>query len=168
MSKMLRLTEAQLLAIAPARVRGPVAVDVATGPTPRVSGEAAGSSAAAAAGGNVKAARGRSKYKNAITVVDGITFHSRAEARRWSALRLMERAGEIRDIEMQVEYLLIPSQKKPGGGTERAIKYVCDFEYVRDGKRVIEDVKGMRTPDYIIKRKLMLHIFGIEVVEIKA
>ena len=146
------------------KAHSPVAAIAKTG----IPGEAAGSSAAAAAGGNVKAARGRSKYKNAITVVDGITFHSRAEARRWSALRLMERAGEIRDIEMQVEYLLIPSQKKPGGGTERAIKYVCDFEYVRDGKRVIEDVKGMRTPDYIIKRKLMLHIFGIEVVEIKA
>ena len=109
-----------------------------------------------------------SKYRNIKTVVDGITFHSKAESRRWSALRLMERAGEILDIQMQVEYLLIPSQKKPGGGAEREIKYVCDFEYVRDGKLVVEDVKGVRTPDYVIKRKLMLHIFGIEVMEVKA
>jgi hypothetical protein len=82
-------------------------------------------------------------------------------------LRLLERAGEIRELEMQVEYLLIPSQKKPNGGTERAVKYVCDFRYTRDGRPVVEDVKGIRTPGYVIKRKLMLQVYGIEVMEIK-
>ena len=150
-----------------ARVRGKAVADVAAGQAPRVSGAACGAAAASATGsGNKPAVGKRQKYGNQKTVVDGEMFDSRAEAKRYQALKLMLKAGEIVCLERQVSYVLIPSQKKADGSSERACVYKSDFEYVRDGKLVVEDVKGMRTKDYVIKRKLMLHIHGIEITEI--
>lgn len=102
-----------------------------------------------------------SKYNNTKIRVDGRLFDSKAEAARWQELCLLERAGEIKELERQVEYELIPKQKG-----ERAVKYIADFRYVdHDGKTVVEDTKGVRTPVYILKRKLMLYMHGIKVVE---
>ena len=75
---------------------------------------------------------------------------------------MMEKAGEISGIERQVTYELIP--KQPG---ERAVKYIADFRYKdRNGLTVVEDAKGMKTKDYIIKRKLLLYMHGIKIVEV--
>lgn len=107
------------------------------------------------------------KYHSRKVTRDGITFDSAREARRYAYLRLLERAGEINDLRTQVKYTLIPGQKKPSGGTERAVTYTADFVY-RDktGKEIVEDAKGVRTQQYIIRRKLMLYTHGIEVLEV--
>lgn len=107
------------------------------------------------------------KYHNQPVVVNGIKFDSRREARRYQELQLLLRAGEISQLEMQKKYTLIPAQKKPSGGTERPVTYTADFVY-RDktGREIVEDSKGMKTQQYIIRRKLMLYIHGIEVKEI--
>ncbi len=111
-----------------------------------------------------------SKYKAKKTVVDGIEFDSAKEAKRYRELSLLERSGEIEGLLRQVTYELIPLQKKPSGKSERAVKYVADFVYLRNGQRVVEDVKGFRKSTayavFAIKRKLMLQRYGIEVVEI--
>jgi hypothetical protein len=102
------------------------------------------------------------KYNNTKVRVDGMLFDSKREAARWQELKLLERAGEITELERQVEYELIPKQKG-----ERAAKYIADFRYVdHEGKTVVEDTKGVKTPVYILKRKLMLWVHGIKVVEV--
>ena len=102
------------------------------------------------------------KYNNTKIRVDGRLFDSKAEAARWQELQMLERAGEITELERQVEYELIPKQKG-----ERAVKYIADFRYVdHEGKTVVEDTKGVKTPVWIIKRKLMLRVHGIRVREV--
>lgn len=102
------------------------------------------------------------KYNNARVEVDGMQFDSMREAARWKELRLMERAGEISDLRRQVRYELVP--KLPG---ERPVDYIADFVYRdKDGNEVVEDVKGVRTPVYVIKRKLMLWRHGIRIREV--
>ena len=109
-----------------------------------------------------------SKYHSRKITVDGITFDSHREARRYQELQLLLRAGEITQLQLQKKYTLIPTQKKPSGGTERAVTYTADFAYKdkRTGKETVEDAKGMKTQQYIIRRKLMLYVRGIEVKEI--
>lgn len=111
--------------------------------------------------------RGGSKYSNVRTEHDGMTFDSKAELKRWLELQILERIGEIRCLNRQVPYLLIPKTKRPSGGHERECTYVADFTYDRNGVLVVEDVKGAATPEYRIKRKLMLFVHGIEVLEVK-
>ena len=110
---------------------------------------------------------GNSKAKRTI---DGkvFEFDSNREALRFDELRLMQRAGEIHGLAMQQRFKLIPSQRdKSGKVIERAVDYVADFVYVtKDGEMVVEDTKGFKTKDYIIKRKLMLWVHGIRVREI--
>ena len=106
------------------------------------------------------------KYKNRKAKRGELTFDSEAEARRYDELRLMLRAGEISDLQRQVAFELIPAQKA-GGRSERACKYVADFVYTKSGEVVVEDVKGHRTPEYIIKRKLMLWRHGIVIQEVE-
>lgn len=98
------------------------------------------------------------KYHNTKTVADGIKFDSKLEAERYAQLKLMERAGVIRDLELQPEYELIPSFKK-GGKTWRRTVYKADFRYILcDGDRIIiEDVKGSTaviTDVFRLKQKL--------------
>lgn len=103
------------------------------------------------------------KYGNQKTCYDGKTFDSKRECARYKELMLLERAGRIFDVQLQVPFVLIP--KQPG---ERACSYKADFVYrTQDGKQVVEDVKGKRTKDYLIKRKLMLYIHGIRVQEVQ-
>lgn len=107
-----------------------------------------------------------SKYHSKKAIVNGIEFDSRKEARRYSDLVLLERAGMITDLQRQVKFELIPSQRIDGKVVERSVTYVADFVYKQHGKTVVEDTKGFKTKDYIIKRKLMLYIHGIRVKEI--
>lgn len=111
-----------------------------------------------------------------------MTFDSKKEYRRYMELSLLERAGAITNLRRQVKYVLLPAQRestgefykkgvkkghlKPGKLLERECSYVADFDYMRDGVHVVEDTKGVRTKDYIIKRKLMLYVHGIAVKEI--
>ena len=123
------------------------------------------------------------KYRNKKVVVDGMVFDSRKEARRWQQLCQLQSRGEIQDLRRQVEYELIPNQyevserysEKTGKRlqdknklVERKVCYVADFVYTRDGETIVEDTKSpvTRTKDYIVKRKLLLYIFGIKIKEI--
>ena len=106
------------------------------------------------------------KYKNRTVTLNGEKFDSHKEARRYGELVLLERAGQISHLERQVKYELIPSQRVDGKVVERACTYVADFVYVENGKKVVEDTKGFRTKDYIIKRKLMLYVHGIRIKEV--
>lgn len=122
----------------------------------------------------------KNKYCNKKCVVGRIVFDSRKEARRYQELMLLERAGVIKNLRMQEPFVLIPSQyetyerfgkngQRLKDGTrliERECTYIADFVYVEDGKLVVEDTKGIKTKDYIIKRKLMLHTHGIRIREV--
>lgn len=106
------------------------------------------------------------KYRARKTEVDGIVFDSKLEARRYRELKLLEKAGEISDLQLQVKYELIPAQRLDGKVVERALNYVADFVYLENNKWVVEDTKGVRTRDYIIKRKLMLYVHHIRIKEV--
>ena len=119
-----------------------------------------------------------SKYLSKKITVDGETFDSLKEYKRFCELRLLQRAGKITDLQRQVKFVLIPTQREPDkigvrGGVkkgrviEQECAYLADFTYYTDsGDYVVEDTKGVRTTDYIIKRKLMLYVNGIRIQEI--
>lgn len=125
--------------------------------------------------------RSRRKYGNKKITADGQVFDSKKEFKRWCELSLLERAGEITNLQRQVPYLLIPEQRapstevykkgsragqpKPGPVLERRVVYIADFVYQENGEAVVEDTKGMRTKEYVIKRKLMLYQYGIRIKE---
>lgn len=112
-----------------------------------------------------------SKYRNKKVLVDGVAFDSKKEAKRYRELKLMEDACMISRLERQVKFDLLPNQKDPDGKViERKVQYVADFVYMKNGKVVVEDVKGYRDGGayrvFVIKRKLMLYRFGLRVIEI--
>lgn len=111
-----------------------------------------------------------SKYGNQKTVLDGITFDSRKEANRWAELKLLERAGKISFLERQPSFVLIPKQVRDGKVIERPVVYKADFTYEDNetGQVVVEDVKSQatKTKEYVIKRKLMLWEYGIQIQEV--
>ena len=99
----------------------------------------------------------KNKYKAKKAIVDGIVFDSRKEAKRYIELKKLEEMGSIRNLSLQVQFELIPSFEIVIDGKKRKrrpITYVADFVYYRDDEKVIEDVKGLRTPVYKIKKKL--------------
>lgn len=120
----------------------------------------------------------KNKYHARKVTVDGITFDSRKEADRWRELQLLERAGKITELKRQVKFTLIPTQRKfcneigkdgrfkNGEVLERPVAYIADFAYWQDGKYIVEDTKGVKTPEYVIKRKLMLFLEGIRIQEV--
>lgn len=107
------------------------------------------------------------KYRNTKTAVAGVTFDSRREAARWQELKMLERAGQIRDLRRQVAFELVPGVKFAGAARARpALRYFADFVYTEHDKQVIEDVKSPATADlpaFKIKRHLMLALLGLEV-----
>lgn len=101
-----------------------------------------------------------SKYNAKKTVVDGIEFDSLREADRYCELKLLEKANEIRNLELQPRFLLQQKFKDKQGNTHRKIEYVADFLYIdKDGKAIVEDVKGVLTDVYKIKKKMFLKIY---------
>ncbi len=108
------------------------------------------------------------KYHNHKVSVGGLKFDSKKEAVRWGELLKRQERGEITHLDRQVKYELIPVQrsKKTGKVLERACCYVADFVYWENGFIVVEDTKGVKTPEYIMKRKLMLHKYGIIIQEV--
>lgn len=103
----------------------------------------------------------RSKYSAERTEVDGVTFASKKEARRYAELRDCQRAGLLRDLKLQPRYPLMVNNVK-------VATYVGDFEYsdCEDGKRIIEDCKGFKTPVYRLKKKLFEALYGLEITEV--
>jgi len=115
-----------------------------------------------------KAGQRRNKYGAERTVVDGIEFDSKAEAKRYLQLKAMERAGEISGLEIQVRFELIPAQEIDGR-KERPVFYVADFRYTtKAGEVVVEDTKSAptKTKEYVLKRKLMMQRYGIVIREV--
>lgn len=123
-----------------------------------------------------------SKYKNKKTATsDGLVHDSKKEALRWFVLNHLQKEGEISNLRRQVPFELIPAQyetfKRFGKGgkrladgkrcIERSVVYKADFTYTdnKDGEYIVEDCKGKKTKDYIIKRKLMLQKYGIRIKE---
>ena len=107
------------------------------------------------------------KYHNTKITVDGHTFDSKKEARRYRELKYLESLRMITDLRLQEPFELIPAQKKADGKTERSVTYKADFTYYdSEGNFVVEDVKGVRTAEYKIKRKLMLQVHGITIKEV--
>lgn len=101
------------------------------------------------------------KYRAIPTSVDGIRFDSRREAERYQGLKILVRCGEIKNLRLQVPYDIVINGHK-------VCKYIADFVYIDNetGKEVVEDSKGMRTPVYRLKKKLMLAVHGITIVEV--
>lgn len=106
------------------------------------------------------------KYRNKRVMIDGIRFDSKAEGDRYLALKAMQAVGAIQSLRMQVPFLLIPRQRRDDGVAERECRYLADFVYLVGDKTIVEDVKGVRTAEYIMKRKLMLSVFGVSVQEV--
>lgn len=120
------------------------------------------------------------KYRAKKTIIDGITFDSKKEANRYCELKMLERCGAISNLELQKTYELIPAQYesysrygkngKPLKDGKRCLErncvYKADFVYIENGQTVVEDVKGFKTEEYKIKRKLMLYVYGIRIKEI--
>lgn len=101
-----------------------------------------------------------SKYGAKRTEVDGIVFASMAEARRYGELKLLERAGKIKDLELQPVYALIVNGVRVGN-------YIGDFRYVEGETVVLEDVKGVKTPVYQLKKKLVEAIYKFKITEVE-
>jgi len=95
----------------------------------------------------------RAKYGNKKVQVDGINFDSELEAKRYRQLKLLQRAGEIKNLKLQVPFLLQEAFKK-NGKIYKKIEYIADFVYEEKGQVVVEDVKGMKTELFKIKQKL--------------
>lgn len=109
------------------------------------------------------------KFNNKKVTIPGLTFDSRKEYNRYCELLLLERGGYISDLKLQVKYVVIPAQKDESGKVlERECSYVADFVYFdkKTQRTVVEDTKGFKTKDYIIKRKLMLERYGIRIREV--
>jgi hypothetical protein len=117
---------------------------------------------------SIQSARMRqNKYRNRKVTVDGKRFDSKKEAKRYLELQDLNNRGIIHGLQLQREFELIPSQKIDGKVAERAVKYRADFTYYDAlGKLHVEDTKGVKTPEYIIKRKLMLYIHKIRIKEV--
>ena len=124
----------------------------------------------------------KAKYNNRKIKVDGVVFDSVKEYKRYCQLQAMEEAGEIKDLQRQARFELIPSQREPdrvgprggkieGKVIERASVYTADFAYFdnRTGEMVVEDIKGgsaTKTEAYVLRRKLMLYVHGIRIREV--
>lgn len=93
-------------------------------------------------------------------------FDSVREYNRWNELKLLERAGKIQGLERQVPFELIPTQRDENGKVVfRAITYHADFTYWQNGKFIVEDAKGFKTKEYIMKAKLMYYFRHIKIKE---
>lgn len=121
----------------------------------------------------------RAKYGNNKITFGEDTYDSMKEYRRYLDLLALEMAGEIKDLRRQVKYILVPAQREPDtigkrGGIhkgkllEKEVAYFADFVYIDcgSGEEVVEDTKGVRTKEYIIKRKLMLYVHKIKIKEV--
>ena len=111
-----------------------------------------------------------SKFNSSKITIDGKTFDSKKEARRYTELKLLERAGEIAGLRTQVAYELAPRVRFASEERAKpAVRYMADFVYLQNGVTVVEDVKSPATrslPVYRLKKHLMMSVHGLEVSEV--
>ena len=106
----------------------------------------------------------RNKYGAKKVEVNGEKFDSKLEHSRWCGLLVAEKAGLISELKRQVPFILAPSVKfYDEKRALPAMKYIADFTYVENGILVVEDAKGVQTPDFRIKRRLMITVHGIQI-----
>lgn len=100
------------------------------------------------------------KYRNTKIIIDGIEFDSKKEGYRYKELKLLQRAGLIKDLKLQTKFELQPSFKR-NNKTIRSITYKADFDYItKDNRHIVEDVKSPATAKdktYILKKKMLLY-----------
>lgn len=114
----------------------------------------------------------KTKYNNTKVKTKYGTFDSKKEYSIWLTLLRKQEMGLIRNLDRQVPFLLIPTQYETIKGKkkliERECKYIADFVYndINSNQQIVFDCKGVKTPEYIIKRKLMFAIYGIKIKEI--
>ena len=101
----------------------------------------------------------KNKYNNRRTELDGYTFDSIAESRRYAELKLLEKAGIISDLRVHPVYQLQKSFRTPEGKSVRAINFELDFDYIENGIKVVEDVKGVETAAFKLKHKMFLKMY---------
>lgn len=105
-----------------------------------------------------------SKYSNRKTEFGGLTFDSKAEAKRWSELVILERMSQISNLRRQVAFELAPSVRLACAKRAKpALKYIADFVYIEKGEQVVEDTKGVLTEAFRIKQHLMKSVHGVDV-----
>ena len=103
----------------------------------------------------------KNKYFAKKTTVGGMKYDSKGEANRHQELKIMERVGDITQLQHQVKFEIIPKI-----GKQRAANYIADFVYYdKNGVKIVEDFKGMSTAEYKLKKKLMLFRHGISITE---
>ena len=98
-------------------------------------------------------------HSNKTKCAAGHLHDSKKEAARCNELTKLEKSGKIKNLKQQVKFELIPSMKYEDMPNERPCVYIADFTYFKDGVMFIEDTKGFKTPDYVIKRKLLKKIY---------
>ena len=108
------------------------------------------------------------KYGAKKVTWNNMVFDSKHEYARYQALMLMVKAGLISDLQRQVKYVLIPKQIRNNKVAERECSYIADFVYkdTATGETIVEDAKGIKTPEYRIKKKLMLWVHGLRIKEV--
>lgn len=98
---------------------------------------------------------------------NGMVFDSKHEFERYLVLADMQKRGQIKNLQRQVTFELVPNQRTVDGRTLRSVKYIADFVYEqKNGMQIVEDAKGVRTREYQIKKKLMLSRYGILIKEV--
>lgn len=106
------------------------------------------------------------KYHNKKVIIDGIKFDSQKEGNYYLKLKMLEKAGKIRDLKLQVPFVVLETFKVDDR-TYRKTKYIADFTYFDDKDKLhVVDVKGFRTKEYELKKKLMVWKYGIEIEEV--
>lgn len=103
--------------------------------------------------------RKRHKYNARKVTIDGYKFDSAKEAARYQELKLQEHCNLIRGLKLQPEFVLQVGFRAPDGAWVRSIKYRADFQYEKGGETVIEDVKGHKTKEYLLKKKIFLKLY---------
>ncbi len=109
--------------------------------------------------------RSKNKYRNNPIIIDGIRFDSTKEGHRWCELQTLQKAGVISDLQRQVKYELQPAFYFQGRKI-RPIQYIADFVYWEGDNEIVEDVKGVKTQEYKLKKKMMQYIYDIDIKEV--
>ncbi len=102
--------------------------------------------------------RKRGKFNNRISIYDGHKFMSNKELERYKVLKLLEKSKEIKNLELQVKYVFEQNKVK-------ICSYIADFRYIKNGVKIVEDVKGYKTAMYRLKKKMMKAFYGIDIFE---
>ena len=108
----------------------------------------------------------KNKYNAKKVTIDGITFDSKKEGKRYRDLKLLQRSKMISNLKLQPEFKFIINSKPVKMMNGHTAKYTADFSYIENGKTVYEDVKGVKTEAYRLRKAITEHIYGIKITEV--